>query len=92
MKARVKLSRDVRREITRQWEKMSEGNTRRIYKLMCAALNEEGFGAGRISRVMARINALTDEAREDEIFWTHIDKLMHQIGMDFDPETDDEFE
>lgn len=60
---------------------------RRWFKLMCAALNRRyGFGHDRLMELIDEINQLSEDSEKDEIFWTHMDRLMESIGMDFDKE------
>ena len=64
-----------------------EGITRRLMKLTCIALNEsEGFGKKRCRRVMKEINRLAEEHFTDDIFWSHADRRIRQLGF-----TEEEF-
>lgn len=60
------------------------GSTRRVFKLFCVALHEEyGFGKDRLSNVLGKVSTLCEEKRDDPVFWTHVDKVMEQIGLEF---------
>lgn len=78
MKARI-IENSSRQELDRM---------RRWYKLLCAALNQSfGFGAQRLDRLMDEINLLSDEKKDDPVFWEHVDTLLiDQVGMAFDRE------
>ena len=66
---------------------------RRLFKLMCVSLNEKfGFGAGRCSRLIADISELAEKHAKDEVFWTHVDQVMQQMGMKFVPENYEEMD
>ncbi len=95
MKARVPVSRNVRRkirdEVKKELDSEGEARTRRHMKLFAVALHEEGYGPMRICRVIDCVSRLCDEEREDEIFWYHVDRLLiEQLGIPFDREEYDE--
>ena len=73
----------LRQEIRQQ----HAGTTRRIFKLFCVALHEEyGFGKGRLSNVLGKVTAVCQEKDNDPVFWTHMDRAIEQIGLDFPKE------
>ena len=58
-----------------------------MFKLLCLSLHEEfGFGKDRCTRLIQRINALAEEHEQDEVYWTHVDSVMQDIGVEFEPE------
>lgn len=60
------------------------GSTRRVFKLFCVALHDEyGFGKGRLSKVLGKVSTVCDEKRDDPVFWSHVDRAIEQIGLDF---------
>lgn len=60
---------------------------RRFFKLMCVSLSEDfGFGKERLMRLVDRISTVSAEHAKDEAYWTHIDKRIQQLGMEFDAE------
>ena len=66
---------------------------RRLFKLVCVSLNEQfGFGAERCSRLIAEVSSLAEKHPEDEVFWTHVDQVMKQMGMEFIPENYEEMD
>lgn len=89
MKARLPINRKdkdrIREEVALEYDRQGQAMTRRVFKLFCVALNQQyGFGKDRLSRLLRRVNYLSDEAQRDEVFWTHIDTLLiEQMGMDF---------
>ena len=63
------------------------GSTRRVFKLFCVALHDEyGFGKGRLGILLSKISAVCDEKKNDPVFWSHMDKVIEQIGLDFPQE------
>lgn len=95
MKARISLpgrvskrQQEVAKELVReQFRSEAQGHTRRLMKIMCIALNEsEGFGKVRLGRVLDSIIKISDEHLHDEIYWTHADKRLEQMGIPFSPE------
>jgi hypothetical protein len=63
------------------------GSTRRVFKLFCVALNEQyGFGKKRLSNVLGRVTAVCEEKKNDPVFWTHVDRVIEQIGLEFQKE------
>ena len=70
-----------------QFAKQAKGSVRRVFKLLCLSLHEEfGFGKDRCTRLIQRINALAKEHEQDEVYWTHVDSVMQDIGVEFEPE------
>ena len=101
MKARIKASsiatnkqKELARELVREeMRKQEQGNVRRLFKLMCLSLNEEcGYGKKRLGYLLARISENAALHERDEVFWTHVDQRMKQIGMEFAPEDYDEID
>lgn len=92
MKARLpvtkKVKSSVRKCVAEELDRQEKQRTRRIYKLLCAALNRRyGFGKSRLLVTISDISSLAVQHDEDEIFWAHIDRLViDQIGMPFDRE------
>lgn len=73
----------VRDEMQKQGLEMS----RRYLKLFAYILNEHfGFGAGRLSKIVDCFNELNEEKNGDAVFWQHLDKRLHDIGVPFDKE------
>ena len=88
MRARLKpsaiVSKSQKAAFKEYTQKQNEGNMRRTFKLMCLALHEEfGFGHDRCLRLIGRINELANEHETDEVYWTHVDRVMDQMGMAF---------
>lgn len=95
MKARYKASgitskqqkEAIRNLVDEELKRQRESSTRRLLKLVCVALHEEfGFGKDRLYRLGRMVNQLTAEHEHDEIYWTHVDNALRQIGISFDPE------
>ena len=95
MRARISLpgkvskkQQEVARELVKeQFRSEAEGHTRRLLKIVCIALNEtEGLGKVRLGRVLDSITEISNKHMYDEIFWTHADKRIEQIGVPFAPE------
>ena len=90
--AQARLSSTSRRVIKEaaapELDKQEMDRTRRLFKLFCLALNEQcGFGRERLSRVLASVSELSAEHDKDEVFWTHVDRVViDQIGVQFDRE------
>ena len=88
MKARIKpahVMTNVQKAAADQYViQQQEGVTRRLFKLMIIALNNQyGFGKVRSARLMHEITELAECQKNDEIFWAHVDMRCHQIGFDF---------
>lgn len=62
-----------------------EAVCRRIFKLMIVSLNDlYGFGKLRSFRLMQDIVSKVED--DDPVFWTHIDRRVHQIGIELKEE------
>ena len=89
MKARRSIDKKyqerIRNEVEAEFQKQSKDMANRFFKLFCVCLNQEfGFGKYRLSRVLQAVNNLSAEREQDEIFWSHIDRIViEQIGLDF---------
>lgn len=95
MKARIKPIYSVNKKqkeavkeyIQQEMQVQQVGSTRRVFKLFCVALHDEyGFGKGRLSNVLGRVNTVCEEKRDDPVFWSHMDRVIEQIGLDFPKE------
>lgn len=91
MRPADKLSKEqksaIRDYAKEQFAKQAKGSVRRVFKLLCLSLHEEfGFGKDRCTRLIQRINALAEEHEQDEVYWTHVDSVMQDIGVEFEPE------
>ena len=92
MKARLpinnKMKNQVRQEVAKEYERQGQAQARRMFKLMCAVYNElYGHGKVRCMRAIARISELSDKHKDDEVFWTHIDRVViDQMGLEFERE------
>ena len=78
----------VRQEVAKEYERQGQASARRMFKLMCAVYNElYGHGKIRCSRAIMRISELSAKHKDDEVFWTHIDRVViDQMGIDFERE------
>lgn len=73
----------VKDEMRKQGYEMS----RRYLKLFAFILNEHfGFGKNRLDKIVDCFNGLCEEKADDPVFWQHLDKRMHEIGLAFDDE------
>lgn len=92
MKARIPLTKEqkkiARQEIATILDREEQNRTRRMYKLICYALNRKfGFGAYRICQMIEEVGKLIQESEKDEIFWEHLDRVViDEIGMNFERE------
>jgi hypothetical protein len=92
MKARLpisnKMKSQVRQEVAKEYERQGQASARRMFKLMCVVYNElYGHGKGRCMRAIERISELSDKHKDDEVFWTHIDRVViDQMGIEFERE------
>lgn len=92
MKARIPLTKAqkkiARQEISAILDREEQNRTRRMYKLICYALNRKfGFGASRICQMISEVDRLIKESESDEIFWEHLDRVViDEIGLKFDRE------
>lgn len=63
------------------------GSIRRVFKLFCVALHDEyGFGKYRLSNVLENVTTVCESKRNDPVFWTHVDRAIEQIGLEFQKE------
>ena len=70
-------------EMKKQYQKVM----RRFFKLMCVSLNEDfGFGKIRLMRLISRISRVAAEHATDEVYWTHVDRRIEQLGLEFSKE------
>jgi hypothetical protein len=92
MKARMpinnKVKSRVRQEVANEYERQGQASARRMFKLMCAVYNElYGHGKVRCMRAIAKISELSDKHKYDEVFWTHVDRVViDQMGLEFERE------
>lgn len=91
MKARTKLNnkiqKQIKEEVKAEYDRQGQDLSRRHIKLFCVALNEEfGFGKDRLLRLVQKYGDLSAERKDDEIFWSHIDRYLERIGLDFPKE------
>lgn len=83
----------IRSEVGKELRKQSSDLTRRIFKLFCLALNDQhGFGKKRLQNVIKVVNYFALEREMDEVFWTHVDERMKQLGLEFQPENYEEMD
>lgn len=77
----------VRAAVDDEFQRQARHLMRRMFKLFCMALNERyGFGRYRLSSVLQYVGDVAKEREHDEVFWTHVDERMKQLGMDLQPE------
>ena len=85
MKARIRLQdrisngrkADIKAYAKQVAQKENSDNARRFLKIVCVVLhNHFGFGRERLLKVMTEIGKLSNERDNDEIFWSHIDKVI----------------
>lgn len=91
MKARATLDRKTKErinlEVKAEYDRQGEELSRRHIKLICVALNEHfGFGKDRLLKLVQAYGDLGAERKDDEIFWSHIDRYLERIGLDFPKE------
>lgn len=92
MKARIPLTKQQYREMTRCADEYLEQErkrvTRRFFKLFICALNEMyGFGVTRLLRLVNRVNELSTEGEANPVFWKEIDHtVIDYLGIPFDYE------
>ena len=91
MKARMTIDKKtherIKSEVKAEYDKQGQDLARRHIKLMCVALNEHfGFGKDRLLKLIQAYGDLGAERKDDEIFWSHIDRHLEQIGLDFPKE------
>ena len=91
MKARVssdkKTKQRINAEVKAEFDRQGQDLSRRHIKLFCVALNEEfGFGKDRLLRLIQKYGDLSAERKDDEVFWSHVDRYLERIGLDFPKE------
>lgn len=91
MKARVTLDKKTKErinlEVKAEYDRQGQELSRRHIKLICVALNEHfGFGKDRLLKLVQAYGDLGAERKDDEIFWSHIDRYLERIGLDFPKE------
>lgn len=98
MKARRTIDKQfqqrIRDEVEAEFQKQSNDMAQRVFKLFCVALHQTfGFGKYRLSRQLQAVNELSTEREQDEIFWTHVDRIVIEyIGLDFPREDYDKMD
>lgn len=101
MNARIKLQHKISKKqrdtieeyCQKRMRELQKEHNRRSIKLFCVALHQtRGYGKDRIASVLEGINKLSAERDKDEVFWSHIDKLLEQIGLNFQPEDYEEMD
>ena len=75
----------IRQKVRDEYQRQGQEMSRRIFKLFCVALNKEfGFGKLRLFNLLNEVSKLSNEKQHDEVFWSHIDKVViEQIGIEF---------
>lgn len=48
--------------------------------------NEYGFGKGRLTNVLEKVTTVCEDKRNDPVFWSHMDRAIEQIGLEFQKE------
>jgi hypothetical protein len=82
-----KIQQQIKAEVKAEYDRKGQDLTRRHIKLFCIALNENfGFGKDRLIKLVQAYGDLGAERQDDEIFWTHIDRKLEQMGLDFPKE------
>lgn len=77
----------IRNEVAKEFQKQSDDMARRFFKLFCVALHQEfGFGKDRFTRVIEKIQEISSEREQDEVFWSHIDIYCKHLGFEFPEE------
>ncbi len=90
----LKQKQMIRAGVTEEFQRQSNDMTRRVFKLFCAALNQDfGFGKKRLARLIQAVEDIGTEREQDEVFWAHVDRVVNeQIGMSFEPEDYDKMD
>lgn len=91
MKARLKprhvMSNKQRRAADEYVRENQADIIRRIFKILAIVLNEQyGFGKMRTGRILAAVNEAAADQQHDEVFWSHVDARVKQLGFDFEDE------
>lgn len=64
---------------------------RKHIKLWCYVLNTYfGFGKNRLNRCIDEVENVAKEFETDEIFWHHLNTVMHNIGIERFEDDEDE--
>lgn len=98
MKARIppqRLMSGVGKKVVQSYiDEKEDEILRRCMKLAFCALNRRfGFGAARLGVVYDEVNAMRADAKNDSIFWEHLDRIMcDEIGLDMPREDYAKFE
>ena len=92
MKARrrvdPKMQERIRNEVAEHLQQETNNMTRRYFKLFCVTLHMLfGFGKDRLAKLLEKIEEISNEREQDEVFWAHIDNYCKSIGLEF-PEED----
>ena len=78
---------EIRAEVAEHFKEQSNDMTRRVFKLFCVSLHQEfGFGKDRLNRLIAKVEEISTEREQDEVFWSHVDRYCKSIGLDFPDE------
>jgi hypothetical protein len=91
MKARrridPKMQERIRNEVAEHLQQETNNMTRRYFKLFCVTLHMLfGFSKDRLLRLLEKIEEISTDREQDEVFWAHIDTYCKQIGLDFPDE------
>jgi UDP-N-acetylglucosamine 2-epimerase len=94
MKARIPLSKTVKKAVLEYNQEQQMEVMRRFLKLACVSLHDRfGFGNQRLEGFLSYFSRLAEESQQDEIFWRHTDRVvMKELGLDFKPENYEELE
>jgi hypothetical protein len=78
---------DIRAKVEEEFKEQSNNMTRRVFKLFCISLHQEfGFGKDRLNRLIAKVEEISGEREQDEVFWAHVDKYCKVLGLNFPDE------
>ena len=91
MKARrtvdKKMQERIRNEVAEHLQNETNNMTRRYFKLFCVTLHQAfGFGKDRLTRLIEKVEEISYEREQDEVFWAHIDRYLKSIGLEFPDE------
>lgn len=102
MKARIQIPKSYRKQVdeyvrdssAEYLKKEKLELTRRTIKLACVILNDLfGFGKLRLTRLVVAISDFTSQRADDPVYWKHIDdRLINEIGLDFERENYEEMD
>ena len=101
MKSRIRLSdrvskktqKDIQLLCAETLHQQQKDHTRRMIKIFCVTLHQLfGFGAERCLKALRKIEELSIDRENDEVFWAHIDRYLEQIGLTFDKENYEEID